>query len=87
MSCSRHTSQKIRAAQKLIAVVDGAFFRLLSLQQLAPMAQEVLSKRSEVADKMTEALRKGITGIEETDKAKAKPDQGETTFSKDQKQH
>jgi outer membrane protein TolC len=62
--------QKIRTAQKLIAVVDGAFFRLLSLQQLAPMAQEVLSKRSEVATKMTEALKKGITGIEETDKAK-----------------
>lgn len=62
--------QKVRTAQKLIAVVDGAFFRLLSLQQSLPMAQEVVAKRSEVASKMTEALKKGIAGIDETDKAK-----------------
>lgn len=62
--------QKVRTAQKLIAVVDGAFFRLLSLQQSLPMAEDVASKRSEVASKMTEALRKGIAGIDEADKAK-----------------
>lgn len=62
--------QKVRTAQKLIAVVDGAFFRLLSLQQSLPMAEDVVAKRSEVASKMTEALKKGIAGIDETDKAK-----------------
>ena len=39
--------QKVRAGQKLLAAVDGAYFRLLSLQNTFAMAQRLAEERSE----------------------------------------
>jgi outer membrane protein TolC len=61
--------QKVRIAQKLIATVDGAYFRLLALQECATMAERVASSRSFVAAKTGAAFKKKLINVDEWNKA------------------
>jgi len=61
--------QKIRVAQKLIGVVDAAFFRVLGLQNSVNQARRVLDLRSVVSDKMKKAFERKLTGLAEYDRA------------------
>ena len=62
--------QKIRVAQKLIGIVDAAFFRVLGLQDAVDQARRVLDSRAEVADKMKKAFERKLTGLAEYDRAR-----------------
>jgi outer membrane protein TolC len=62
--------QKIRVAQKLIGVVDAAFFRLLGLQHCVDQAGRVLDSRSVVSDKMKMAFERKLIGLAEYDRAR-----------------
>lgn len=62
--------QKVRVAQKLVGVVDGAFFRLLSLQQCVPMAQRLVAVRSSIADARKQGFEKRLETMEACQKAK-----------------
>jgi outer membrane protein TolC len=62
--------QKLRVAQKLIATVDAAFFRLLGLQECLPMAERLCAARRMVAGKMRTAFEKKIVNVDEYNKAK-----------------
>jgi outer membrane protein, multidrug efflux system len=57
--------QRVRIAQKLLAVVDGAFFRLLGLQQSRAAAERLTAARSTVAAKMKRAFERKLVGIDQ----------------------
>ncbi len=56
---------KLRVAQRLVEVVEGAFFRLLSLQQCLSLAQENLRMRNSVKRKHDELLENKLSNPEE----------------------
>lgn len=62
--------QRVRIAQKLLAVVDGAFFRLLSLQESLASAERLAAARSAVAGRMKRAFDRRLVGIEQYARAK-----------------
>lgn len=62
--------QKLRVAQKLIGVVDAAFFRVLGLQYCVDEAERVVSSRMGVADKMKQAFDRKLVGLAEYDRAR-----------------
>ncbi len=62
--------QRIRVAQKLIGLVDVSYFRLLSLQECLPLAQQHAAIRSDVAEKMKKLLEKRLVAVEECNRAK-----------------
>ena len=62
--------QKTRVAQKLIGVVDAAFFRVLGLQDSVDQAERVVESRAEVAGKMKKAFARKLTGLAEYDRAR-----------------
>ena len=62
--------QRIRVAQKLIGLVDASYFRLLSLQECLPLAQQHAAIRSDVAEKMKKLLEKRLVAVEECNRAK-----------------
>jgi outer membrane protein TolC len=64
--------QKVRVAQKLVAVVDGAYFRLLSLQESLPYAKQLVSIRTRIADSMRRLRNKTIIRVEDYDRADQK---------------
>lgn len=65
--------QRVRTAQKLIEVVDGAFFRLLALQANAAAADRLVRLREDIAVKIERARREkrlsGSRDFEQTQKA------------------
>jgi outer membrane protein TolC len=61
--------QKVRAAQKLVAMVDAAYFRLLSLQQSYGLAGSLSAERSRVAGKMREAFEKNLVDVQDYSRA------------------
>lgn len=64
--------QRVRIGQKLVATVDQAYFRLLSLQKSLPEAEELVSVRSKIAQDTKKLADKGIVGIVDYDKARQK---------------
>jgi outer membrane protein TolC len=62
--------QKVRVAQKLVGVVDGAFFRVLGLQYCADEAGRVVASRAAIADKMKQAYDRKLIGLAEYDRTR-----------------
>jgi outer membrane protein TolC len=63
---------KVRVAQKLVEVVDTAYFRLLSLQQCLPWAEQLVSVRQEIRTKTASLLEDRIFKTEDYLKAEQK---------------
>jgi len=61
--------QRIKVAQKMVALVDASFLRLLGFQEALPLAEREVVIRSRVAEKMKKLYIKKITGIEEYNRA------------------
>lgn len=74
--------QRVRIAQKLVAVVDASYFRLLSLQEGLPLAEQLAASRSVVADKMKQAYKKRIAGVEEYGRASQNADRARRLLAK-----
>jgi outer membrane protein TolC len=64
--------QRIRTAQRLIAVVDASFARLLGLQKAVPVAAGLLRVRREVALRMERLLKKHLVPVDNYYRAKEK---------------
>jgi outer membrane protein TolC len=74
--------QKLRVAQKLIATVDGAYFRLLALQECLPLAERLAGARSTVAAKIRKAFEKKLLKIDDVNKAQQNAIRGRRLLSK-----
>ncbi|MEW6531542.1 MAG: TolC family protein [Thermodesulfobacteriota bacterium] len=61
--------QKVRVAQKLISTVDGAYYRLLSLQQSLSYAQRLAAMRAQIAASMRRLHHKTVIRIEDYERA------------------
>jgi outer membrane protein TolC len=62
--------QRVRVAQKLMGVVDAAYFRLLSLEQCLPIAEELAAICARVAKNTERLLENRLRPIEDYHKAK-----------------
>ncbi len=74
--------QKLRVAQKLIATVDAAFFRLLALQECLPLAEQLHATRANVADKIHKAFEKKLLNVDDFNKAQQNAIRGRRILSK-----
>jgi len=74
--------QKVRVAQKLIGVVDAAFFRLLSLQESLPHAKRLVSTRRQVAASMHRLQRKTIIRVDDYERAEQRAVEARRTLAK-----
>lgn len=61
--------KKVRAGQKLIAVVDAAYFRLLSLQDTLGLAERLAGERSRVAQNMKRAFQQQLVDVRDYSRA------------------
>lgn len=73
--------QKVRVGQKLVAVVDAAFFRVLGLQQCYSKAQQLVSARKAVEEKYKAAYRKKVVGVVDYNRAHRQLIRAETLLS------
>ncbi|MDQ7782882.1 MAG: TolC family protein [Desulfomonilaceae bacterium] len=55
---------RVRIAQKLLEVVDSSYFRLLSLQHVIPMAEKLVSLRTDLAGKSERLFEKKLIPVE-----------------------
>lgn len=62
--------RKVRVAQKLIAVVDSAFYRLLSLQRCMARAQNLAHMAAGIEDKMGEAFKRKLIDLPDYNRAR-----------------
>jgi len=62
--------QKVRTAQKLVGVVDSAFFRLLSLQQCLPMAKNLVGLRADIMARMEALLDRKLKTVDDCERAR-----------------
>ncbi len=62
--------QKVRVAQKLVGVVDGAFFRVLGLQYCVDEGGRVVASRAVISDKMKQAFDRKLIGLVEYDRVR-----------------
>lgn len=60
---------RIRAAQKLISVVDSAFMRLLALQKALPVAENLVKSRERVLDNMKYMFDKKLVTVDDYNRA------------------
>jgi outer membrane protein TolC len=74
--------QKLRVAQKLIATVDGAYFRLLALQECFPMAEGLSAARANVAGKMGKAFEKKLVNVDDWNRAQQNAIRGRRLLGK-----
>lgn len=74
--------QKLRVAQKLIATVDGAYFRLLALQECMALAQRLASSRAFVAAKTRQAYERKLLNVDDWNKAQQNAIRGRRILSK-----
>lgn len=74
--------QKIRVAQKLISVVDGAYFRLLSLQDSLSYAKQLVSLRTRIAASMRRLHNKTIIRVDDYERAEQKAIEARRVLSK-----
>jgi outer membrane protein TolC len=63
---------KVRVAQKLVEVVDTAYFRLLSLQECLPSATQLVSIRREIRTKTSKLLENRLVKTEDYHRAEQK---------------
>jgi len=63
---------KVRVAQKLVSVVDGAYFRLLSLQESLSYAKQLVSIRTRIAASMLRLQNKTVIRLEDYERAEQK---------------
>ena len=61
--------QKLRAAQKLVEVVEGAYYRLLAYQQTLPLAENLVSLRKDIQFKMGQLLQDRLIKVEDFQRA------------------
>jgi outer membrane protein TolC len=61
--------QKVRAAQKLVTVVDASFFRLLALQECLSTAQSLAEARSDIAYQMKKLFQNRMVNVDEYNRA------------------
>jgi outer membrane protein TolC len=61
--------QKLRIAQKLVELVDSAFFRLIAHQETLPLAENLMSLRKAIQQKSGQLLQKGLTKVEDYSRA------------------
>ena len=62
--------QRVRVAQKLIGLVDAAYFRLLSLQKCLPLAEKHAAIRSDIAAKVRKLFDKRLASVDDYNKTK-----------------
>ncbi|MBM4328336.1 MAG: TolC family protein [Deltaproteobacteria bacterium] len=62
--------QRVRVAQKLLGVVDGAFYRILCLQECIPMARRLVDVRADVARTREKGVEKRLESLDDYHKAK-----------------
>jgi outer membrane protein TolC len=62
--------QRVRVAQKLIGLVDAAYFRLLSFQECLPLAEKHAAIRSDIAAKMRKLFEKKLVSVDDCNKTK-----------------
>ncbi len=74
--------QKLRVAQRLIATVDAAFFRLLSLQECVTLAEQLSATRATVAGKIRKAFDKKLVNVDEFNKAQQNAIRGRRIWDK-----
>jgi outer membrane protein TolC len=74
--------QKLRVTQKLIATVDGAFFRLLALQECLPLAEQLAATRATVAGKIRRAFDKKLLNVDEFNKTQQNAIRGRRILGK-----
>jgi len=74
--------QKVRVAQKMIGLVDSAYFKLLSLQHAVPLAERLVAVRSNVAKKTRMLVKRKLRGVKEYRKAKKDLIRAERLLSK-----
>ncbi len=55
---------RVRIAQKLLEVVDSSYFRLLSLQRVIPMAQNLVRMRQDLSNKSDRLFQKQLIPVE-----------------------
>jgi outer membrane protein TolC len=60
---------KVRKAQELIGMIEGAYYRLLSLQESIPNASKVASMRSSALEKMKDLYDKRLINLEQLNDA------------------
>lgn len=61
--------QKVRTAQKLIATVDSAFYRLLALQECFHQANELCGLRSSIAQRMKKLFQTKMANVDDFNRA------------------
>ena len=74
--------QKVRVAQKLLGVVDAAYFRLLSLQESLCSAKQLVSIRSRMAASLRNLQKKTIVRVEDYERAEQKAVEARRVLSK-----
>jgi len=62
--------QRVRVAQKLIGVVDAAYFRLLSFQECLLLAEKHAAIRSAIAAKMRRLFEKKLVSVDDYNKSR-----------------
>jgi outer membrane protein TolC len=73
---------KVRVAQKLIAVVDSAYFRLLGLQEAVPAVTQLVEARTKVAENTKQLFARKIATIEDTNRANQQQVRAQRILSK-----
>lgn len=65
--------QRVRVAQKLLGVVDAAYFRLLSLQRAVPAARRLVGERYAVQVRVSELVRRQLAEASQTRDGRKRP--------------
>lgn len=63
---------RVRIAQRLLGVVDSAYYRLLSLQQVLPMTERLVRNRQGLVRKMEGLLQDKLASVEDYHKLRSK---------------
>ena len=64
--------RRVRTSQKVLEVVDGAFFRLLAAQECLPLAERLVAIRNGTRAKLTELLKEKLARIEDVHRGEDK---------------
>jgi outer membrane protein TolC len=57
--------QRVRTAQKLLSAVEGAYFRLLALQECMPLAERLVLTRSKIAEESQDLAKERLTDLDD----------------------
>ncbi|MBI5572478.1 MAG: TolC family protein [Desulfomonile tiedjei] len=64
--------RRVRTSQKILEAVDGAFYRLLALQECLPLAQGLMAIRKGTRGKFEELLKEKLARIEDVHRGEEK---------------